>query len=269
MDSHFKEYFNESSKDAVPSSYHKVIALHEDSEIKWEEISVKAPILPKAWFELSHLTSQDRIDFTREYWQQKLVYHPNLSAFLNNFFSTLDEIGVYLVQKNKTDAFEVFLVYSRANNNGYYRGSLPVQEEEVLMMESMFPDIIFPADYLAFLRIHNGFFKTTDSTGLTRASEMKDNYDAFQFLFADEQGLVTKSGQALDPKKLIPFYVSFGMPYYHCFWAEWYPQEEMGVVYVCGAEKTISDITHSDNLIEGLAFPTFTDWLMFYLESIE
>jgi hypothetical protein len=197
------------------------------------------------------------------------VYHPKFSEFIDKFFASLDEIGVYLFQKKIDDPFEPFLVYSIANDSGFYRASPPVKEDEVLTMEIVFPGIIFPSDYLAFLRIHDGFFKTTDSTGVLRASEIKGSYDAFQLLFADEEGIVTESGQPLDPKKLIPFYVSFGMPYYHCFWAEWYPQQEMGVVYVRGAEKTVSDITRDGNLMEGLAFRTFTEWLMFYLERIE
>ncbi len=268
MDSHFKEYFHEFSEDSPTGCVHKLIALHEDSTIQWEEISKIAPALPKAWYELSRLKPEDRIEFTKEYWQQKLMYHPNLGEFVDKFFSNLDEIGVFLIQKKFEDPFEVFLVYSVANDSGFYRGALPAPEDDLLTMESEFPEIIFPPDYLAFLKIHNGFFKTTDCTGLVLASEVKEVYDRFQVLFANEQGLVTESGQPLDPKKLIPFYVSFGMPYYHCFWAEWYPQQEMGVVYVRGTEKTVSDITRAENLMEGLAFPTFTDWLMFYLERI-
>lgn len=268
MDTHFKEFFHEFSEDMPSGCFHRVIALHEEPLITWSDISALAPDLTKAWYELSRLSPEDRIEFTKEYWIQKLIYHPKLNEFLDSFFDGLDEIGVFLIQKKFDDPFDIFLVYSLTNDSGFYRGMLPVKEDEVLTMETLFPDIIFPPDYLAFLRIHNGFFKTTDSTGVTRAGEMKEQYEAFQLLFADEHGLVTESGQPLDPKKLIPFYVSFGMPYYHCFWAEWYPQHEMGVVYVRGAEKTVSDIPRDGSYMEGRAFPTFTDWLMFYLERI-
>jgi hypothetical protein len=59
------------------------------------------------------------------------------------------------------------------------------------------------------------------------------------------------------------------MPFYQCFWAEWYPEQEMGNVYYSGESKTISDVFGSFSSSETMAFTTFTDWLMFYLERID
>ena len=59
------------------------------------------------------------------------------------------------------------------------------------------------------------------------------------------------------------------MPFFQCFWLEWYPEDEMGNVYYSGVANTISDLAAKATSAENMAFPTFTDWLMFYLETIE
>jgi len=127
---------------------------------------------------------------------------------------------------------------------------------------------MLPSDYLAFLQIHDGFSKTTDSTGITPSNEMHKSYTQLQEIIQQHDPIVTKKGTAVDPSTLIPFYESFGMPYFQCFWAEWYPEEEMGNVYYSGALRTISDVYGGGLSTETMAFPTFTDWLMFYLERI-
>jgi hypothetical protein len=59
------------------------------------------------------------------------------------------------------------------------------------------------------------------------------------------------------------------MPFFQCFWGEWYPEREMGNVYYSGFTRSISDYTQFGVGVETMAFETFTDWLMFYLETIE
>lgn len=267
MDHHIKEYYCQFHDDSPRGNFHKVISLN-DPHITWEAAVDKVPKLIKGWYELTRLTPQDRIEFTRDFWLTKLSYHLHLNEFLNRFFASLDDIVILLTQKKFDDPFEVHMVYSIKENNGFFRGALPATEKELIQLEENFLDDIFPSDYRVFLQIHNGFCKTTDCTGLTPSTSMKKNYLAFQELLEKENRITTNRGKPVDPKKLIPFYESFGMPYYQCFWAEWYPEQEMGNVYYSGMTKTISDIDGKEPSSEGMAFPTFLDWLMFYMEPI-
>ena len=98
---------------------------------------------------------------------------------------------------------------------------------------------------------------------------MDESYVQFQSYFNKDEILYTSSNIPVNPKKLIPFYKSFGMPYYQCFWAEWYPEQEMGNVYFTLKTKTVSDIDIEELSYESLSFPTFCDWLTFYLERFD
>lgn len=269
MDYHFKEYFHEFSEDSPTGNFHKVIALHETPGLSWNVISAKVPQLSRAWWELAQLKKEERIELLHEFWETKMEYHQNLGEFLANFFSGLDDIGIYLTQKKFDDPYEVQLVYSLPDGCGYYRGAPPATDEDIAALQNKFSNIILPADYLAFLGVHNGFFKTTDSTGLTKSGELYESYKAFQLNFAPGEVIYTNNGQIVDCKKLIPFYKSFGMPYYQCFWAEWYPENEMGVVYYSSDTRQVSDVSDGGTTVEHLCFSTFTDWLIFYLERID
>jgi hypothetical protein len=268
MDSHAIEYYTPYSEGSTHSHFHAVIALHDNSELDWEEVSILAPRLPKGWYELSHLPVEDRIDFTREFWLSKIPYHPDLTAFLNRFFGSLDDIGIFLVQQKYDDPFEAHFVYSLSNDSGFFHGGTPAVESEIIALQKAFPNYILPPDYLAFLQIHNGFAKLTD-TGIMKIPEMEEAYQNFQDMLEKEDPLIAPVGREVNPKSLIPFYKSFGMPFFQCFWGEWYPSGEMGNVYYSNITKTISDCTKTDFRVETMAFETFTDWLMFYLETIE
>jgi len=268
MDSHVKEYYRAYSDETPQGHFHKVIALHDAPDIDWKEISKKVPNLNKGWYELAHLPVQDRIDFSRDYWLSKLPYHPNIQEFLNKFFESFDDIGVFIIQPKFEDPFEVHLVYSLKDDSGFFHGYPPATESEILSLQKEFPDFILPADYTAFLQIHNGFSKSTD-TGIIPAWKLLESFKNFQSLFERGEPLFTTKGDPVNPQALIPFYESFGMPFFQCFWEEWYPDQEMGNVYYSGLTNTISDYKSGDAPTESMAFPTFLDWLMFYLEKIE
>lgn len=268
MDSHIKDYFRQSSGDTPAGNFHKVIELHNAPDMDWGTISQQVPNLPRGWFELSHLSSKDRVEFTRDFWVAKMPYHPKLCEFLMRFFDTIEDIGIFITQQKFDDPFKTTMVYSLKQNEGFYRGAPPCSENDLLEMKNDFPDYLFPNDYLAFLQIHDGFWKTTDCTGLTVSKKLKETYLKFQELLAQQGGVSTASGLAVDPKSLIPFYESFGMPFYQCFWDEWHPENEMGNVYYSGSTNTVSDVNKKDPMAETMAFPTFTDWLVFYLETI-
>lgn len=268
MGQHLNEYFSQFCDDNMKGHFHKVIALNQNPNITWDSISALVPNLCRGWFELSHLSPQDRIEFTCDFWLAKLPYHPKLSDFLSRFFASLEDIGIFITQQKFDDPYNAHLVYCLKNDTGFFRGALPASEQEIAELQRSFSSFILPADYLAFLQIHNGFCKTTDCTGLIIASQMENAYQNFQQLTEEAGILTTSKGNLVDPHKLIPFYESFGMPFYQCFWADWYPEEEMGNVYYSGMTKAISEVGGNDPSSESMAFPTFTDWLMFYMEII-
>ncbi len=271
MDQHIKEFYSHFSNDTPHGHFHKVISVDKDLHLDWENVKQKVPDLCRGWYELSQLSPKDRIDFTQDFWLSKLPFRPNLQESINKFFALLDDILVFLVQNKFDDPFEAHLVYSLKEDKGFFSGGSPASDENIVQLQAQFPEYIFPEDYTAFLQIHNGFFKTTDSTGIIKSSQMYTTYSTFQKQFVEQpkEGLLTTGGMVVDdPHSLIPFYESFGMPFYQCFWGEWYPENEMGNVYFSGQSKTISDIRGEPGP-ESMAFVTFLDWLMFYLEIMD
>lgn len=268
MDHHIKDYYQATSEGTPRGNFHRVIPLHEKNEYKWNDIKSFAPEMPKGWFELAHLSSEDRIAFIKEFWISKLTSYPKLPNFLMNFFDHVDDIGIFLIQRKFDDPFECHLIYSLRNNGGFFKGLPPASEQDVLKLKQAYEGYILPEDFLSFLMIHDGFSKTTD-TGIIRSQMMPASYASFQKKLAEQDSVLTNSGEQVNPKSLIPFYESFGMPFYQCFWAEWYPEYEMGNVYYSDTTKTISNVKCRDPCSENLAFPTFAEWLIFYLETIE
>lgn len=269
MDNHIKDFFCQNCDQSPRGNFHKVIALHAEPSIPWEYVSSLVPNMCKGWYELAHLDTEDRLQFLCDFWMTKLPFHPKLNSFLTTFFHSLDDIGVFVTQQKYDDPFEAHLVYSLKKDRGFFRGASPATEQQLLELQKTFPNVIFPKDYLSFLQIHNGFAKTTDITGIIAISELLSSYQDFQSLILEEGLLSTSEGRPVNPKALIPFYESFGMPFYQCFWGEWYPQEEMGNVYYSDLTKTISDVNTIDPSSESMAFNTFLDWLIFYMERID
>lgn len=269
MDHHLKDFYRQFSDEAPRGNFHSVIALHQSPEMSWQAVQEKVPNLCRGWFELSHLKPQDRIEFLRDFWLAKLPYRNGLNELINRFFASLDDIAIFLTQKKFEDLFEAHLVYSIRDNGGFFRGNLPASEKTLNELQKAFSDYIFPNDYMAFLQIHNGFCKATDSTGIISAKKVPETYFSLQQLLQANDPITLSNHTVVDPKTLIPFYESFGMPFYQCFWTEWYPEQEMGNVYYSGDSKTISDVFNGGSSSDIMAFSTFTDWLMFYLERIE
>lgn len=270
MDKHVGDFFRESATGSPLGNFSKVIRLHEAPHLDWETIHSAAPSLCRGWYELAHLPVRDRIQFSLDYWLTKIPYHPHLDDGLSRFFGSMDDIGIFLTQRKKDGPFEVCMVYSMSGDRGFYRGCPAASEDEIINLQKVFSDYILPDDYLAFLQLHSGFCKTTDMTGITCASKLYENYRKFQGLLNNQGVVRTKSGKEVDPKTLIPFYESFGMPFYQCFWDGWHPEQEMGNVYYSAESNTISDPTFTEEAsMEQMTFPTFSEWLLFYLEQID
>lgn len=267
MDHHLKDYYRQSSDGNPTGSYHSVIALHLAPDISWEAISSKVPTLPRGWFELANLSIKDRIEFLRDFWLSKLPYRKGFDEFLAKFFGSLDDIGVFITQKKYDDPYEPHLIYSIKGDNGFFRGDPPLDDKGLIALQKALPNVILPKDYLAFLQIHNGFCKTTDCSGILHAELVPETY-ASVIAELQQQTIVTSKETIVNPTSLIPFYKSFGMPYYQCFWSDWYPEQEMGNVYLSASTRTISDVYSGESRPDAMAFATFVDWLAFYLEQI-
>lgn len=269
MDRHISEYFSQFSDDLQKGNFYRVIPLHDAPDTDWDSLHKLMPCLSKGWFELVDLEDADRIEFLRDFWLEKLPYRQGMSEFIESFFHNIDFVGIFITQKVYDAPYESHIVYSLKGSRGFYQGGPPADEAALQNLQKQLSNVILPSDYLAFLQIHDGFCKTTDSTGIIPTSKFMDVYNKFQRMLLGEDVIKTSSGIEVDPKSLIPFYESFGMPFFQCFWKEWYPEGEMGNVYYSG---TVKKILVSENGLAGdesMAFPTFLDWLMFYLERVE
>ncbi len=268
MDSHVKEFYLPYSQDPTNGHFHSVIPLHGNPSILWEEVQEKVPHLCKGWYELAQLSTLDRIEFSRAYWLAKLPYNPIVAKGIERFFSSLDDIGIFMLQKQYGEPYCVHFVYSLQNNGGFYHGEMAAEEGAIVRLQESFPSLLLPVDYLAFLRIHNGFSKLTD-TGVIPVDQVEASYTSFQACLSEAEMVITTKGDPVDATCLIPFYESFGRPLFQCFYGGWYPEQEMGNVYFSGVTFTVSDYTSDDPMEESLAFPTFLDWLVFYLEKVD
>lgn len=256
-----RNYFAEFSRSSN-GRYHQVILLHESPDMSWASIKEKVPDLSKAWFELAQLSTQDRIEFTRDFWLSKFPYCPEWPTCLARFFNSLEDIGVVLSQKTEHDPFKAHLIYALKKKEGFFHGSPGASGKELASLQELFPRVILPADYLAFLEIHDGFCKSTD-TGVIGTQQIRDTLNRFRELFSEQNLPMTSKGEAIDPNRLIPFYKSFGMPFYQCFYQDWYPENEMGNVYFSASTYRISSKEAGE-----MSFDTFLDWLIFYLEKV-
>lgn len=268
MDEHVKSFFTKYSDLQPDGKFHQVITLDEAPDVDWATLSNLAPSLSRGWYELSRLPIKDRIEFTRDFWLSTLPYQCGCSEFFLRFFDKIDDIGIYITQKKFDDPYEVCMIYDLKDKTSFYRGGVPATEEEITALQVLFPNYILPEDYKAFLRIHNGFWKTTDCTGITPSTNMRRLYDSFKAVISKQDILLTMDGKEVNPASLIPFYESFGMPFYQCFWGEWYPAGEMGNVYYSEESKTINFYSGMKPGAEKLAFSTFLAWLSFYLEPV-
>ena len=268
MDLHAIEYYSTYVEPGPHGHFHQVIPLH-GSAMKWPEVLKMVPHICRGWYELSQLSTEDRIEFTRDFWLATLPYHSGLTELLMKFFANLDDVGIFLTQQKYQDPFSAHLVYSLANNGGFFHGEMPADDEAINTLQREFDEPILPADYLAFLRIHNGFAKLTD-TGIIPSSLINETYSAFHHMLEEgTEPITTIDGVNVNPNSLIPFYESFGMPFFQCFWKDWYSGQEIGNVYYSALTRTISTCHNKNEYADTMAFQTFTDWLMFYLEKID
>ena len=89
---------------------------------------------------------------------------------------------------------------------------------------------------------------------------------AFVNIVENKEEQIKSDGRFVDPKSLIPFYQCYQKQAFQCFFAEWFPLGEMGNVYYSGLDNQISNYHNISNASETLAFKSFLDWLIFYMD---
>ena len=267
MNSHVQKYYRKSKGQPEPcGNFYEVIPLHEDKGHSWKKLHDKVPSVPRGWHELSQLGLKDRIEFLREFWLSTLPFIPHVHKSIDEFFNSLDDIGVFLIQWKQGLSYECEIVYSLKDDTCFYHGAPPAESKEIVLLNDQFGGYL-PKDFLQFLLIHNGFSKHTD-TGIFRAQDMP-RIQRRLVQDANDINLIVKCREHLiNPSDLIPFYESFGQRAYQCFFREWYPTDEMGNVFFSIKEKVISDFQNPHSPSDTLAFSTFSDWLSFYLENV-
>lgn len=250
-------------------NFHKFYALHESPELKWEDLQKEIPLLPRGWFELSKLETNDRIEFTYEYWMAKIPFGGERTTEyehrLNSFFGKIDDIGIFASQSLPKSPFDIHMIYSLKGGEEFFHGAPPANLQAIRALTHKFAHFNLPSDYLQFFEIHDGFSKVTD-TGLISTKNLPRVYQHLQQLLVQDM-ILTPEGLAINPSFLIPFYESFALHCYQCFYADWYPEEEMGNVFFSEIDLTMSNFSDPNRLEENLAFPTFISWLLFYLED--
>jgi hypothetical protein len=247
--------------------FKQVLFLEETPNLKWDEVVRKAPRLPRGWFELSRVAPRDRVEFIRDFWLDRMPYHPSAHPAFFDFFEQLDDVGIVLTQVSEEMPMEAELIYSLADNSSFFRGKPPARDEAIYEMKNEI-DINLPYDYLAFLRIHNGFGKLSEM-GVLEAEGLAHAKRRVMDLLLQASKRV-KSGEIdVDPGSLIPFYEALGLSSFQCFYTDWYPGSEMGNVYLSGIDYTLSDVSDKKGWTENLAFPTFSEWLAHYLQGMD
>lgn len=271
MDENIHKFYPSFSGSQEEGLFYKIIALHENPDLDWQLLTTQVPILPRGWFELSRLPKEDRIEFTKAFWLAKLPLENDLEGNIESgilrFFDHLDDIGIFLTKLNPSSPFEVHMVYSRQNHGGFLHGFPPASKEAINNFTKQFGKFTFSRDYLAFLEIHDGFCKYTDR-GIIKTKEMAKTYLKFQSMLSSIS-LMNEERELIDAAQLIPFYESFELHCYQCFYADWHPNEEgMGNFFFSVAEKILNEIFENARIEDPLAFNTFMDWLVFYLEDV-
>lgn len=246
--------------------FHEVLFLEEHPEAQWEEVSAKTLGLPRGWFELSRLSSADRIEFTRDFWMGRMPFHPHLHEVLTRFFERLEDVSIVLCRKQKQELFCAECVYSLQENCSFFRGWPPAASGEVFRLEEGVGRLL-PRDYLSFLQIHNGFGKLSNM-GLFQIESVMAAKAHLLSSSLESALYPTLRGKSVDPSLLIPFYESLELSSFQCFYADWYPGSEMGNIYLSMIDYTISDMSRPEHWEETRAYPTFSEWLSAFLEGM-
>lgn len=262
MNSLARQFFTPSKE----NQFKEVLFLSEEPTATWEQVSKLAFNLPRGWFELSRVSSQDRVDFTRDFWLDRIPYHPSAHPAFFEFFEQLDDVAVVLTRLREDEPMDAELVYSMSDNSCFFRGKPPCTEGDLQELKSEL-EVNLPRDFISFAKIHNGFGKLSEM-GLLEIEDIADTRRRILEMLLTTDKRVKSGDVDVDPGSLIPFFEVLGLSSFQCFYTDWYPGNEMGNVYLSGIDYTLSDVSNKKSWSENLAFPTFSDWLVYYLQGM-
>lgn len=266
MNNHVKEFYGLDNR-LVETPFRDVIFLNDNKNLSFEAILEKCPNFPKGYFELCRLNIKDRIEFVASFWEKTLTLEPHMGTFFQGFFSSLEDIGVLLVRKDIDPNYQCHFIYSLDDDHTFYKGLPSVNNNELETLRGQFQEIL-PEDYLAFLKIHDSFSKDGD-LGLIPSKNLLRERMLLQTKLEALPQKVFFQGKPLELDGLIPFYKSFGLDVYQCFVKDWNLEKNMGNTLFSLSEGYLSDYNDPLSRAKNLAFPTFLDWLIFYMEVID
>lgn len=243
------------------NGFDEVLFLNELPEKPLEEVQTLCPEMPRGWFELSHLKREDRVEFTSDFWMRSFSFHPKGSTSLSSFFALLEDVGPVLFRKGAV--WDVEMIYALSQDRCFFRGKVPVKEMD-LIEEMGSAEFDLPRDFLSFLRIHGGLGKLSE-VGILGLKGMREAKAHLMELILHREDPIETDKGLLNPSFLLPFYEDQGLSSFQCFYADWYPESEMGNVYFSGVDYKISNIRDRIQWTSELAFPTFLHWLAHYL----
>jgi len=225
-----------------------VIAFHETNKHSWEEISKRIPTMPKGWMELCALQREDRIEFTRLFWQQTLegltFDCSDYVRRLDLFFARITNIEVFATKTLPNMPYEVQMIYTWGDDEYFFYGAAPARTEAIEQVTRQFGQLLLPADFLSFYCIHDGFCSLLDG-GVIPTNHLARRHREFQ------------ENCQLDP--LLPFYESTQPDRFQCFFVHNKRQTKMGNVSYCQMDPTVDQTE---------LFSTFNEWLLYYLEKL-
>jgi hypothetical protein len=259
MNALVRRYFYEEA------NFEEVLVLSEGPKKNWSEIEQLAPSFPRGWFELSRIPAEDRVDFSCSFWLKRLPFNPKTHNAISEFFSALDDVGVVLSKKKET--WTPQLVYSFMDNSCFFRGLPPANDAQINELKSEL-DVAFPNDWISFTKIHNGFGKLSE-LNLLKIEDIPSARRRVMEMLLRAPRAVRSGATVIDPGSLIPFFEVSGLSSFQCFYADWYPGNEMGNVYFSGIDYTVSDTTREKAWGDTGGFPNFLEWLASYLEGME
>ncbi len=114
----------------------------------------------------------------------------------------------------------------------------------------------------AFIKIHNGFGKLSE-LNLLNLEDIPSARRKIREMVLKAPHPVKSGETVVDPSSLVPFFEVSGLSSYQCFYADWYPGNEMGNVYFSGIDYTVSNTSKREAWYDNGAFPTFLEWLLF------
>jgi hypothetical protein len=250
--------------DAGP--FFEVRVLEEERAWSWERAKTLCPRLPRGWFELSRCASDVKREFVLDFWLSHFSFQPHVHPMFIDFFTKVEDISVVVTQSAVGEAFVPELVYSLKEDRTFFRGFVGASEGEVREAQSTF-SFLLPKDYLAWMKIHNGFGKLSEM-GMLPLDELFPLYRSVQMIQLNWKEPLYIRNRRVDPSSFVPFFEAEGLQSFQGFYTDWHTGHEIGNVHVSGMECRISDFdgVHPDT--DALAFGSFLDWLAHYLQGM-